>query len=234
LQGFKLFTEQNPECKAYLLLHTNWSEGWNIPERIKEIGVDPSRVLTTYICRNCRKYEVKPFQLPPEEYKKPRINVNSGQNQPCKHCGSKDGQVTVNTSDGVTEEELNEVYNLMDVYAHAFTSGALEFPLVESKLTELITLTTSYSCGEDWCTPESGGLPLDWQEYREIGTEFIKASTYPSSIAKQLKKVWNMTPQDRKKMGAKAREYVLNTCDIKVIGKAYEDIIDSAPYVISE
>ncbi len=231
LQGFKAFCEQNPECNAYLLLHTHWSEGWNIPERIKELGIDPSRVLTTYVCRNCKNYEVKPFALKPEDYAKPHIDINRGQNQPCPHCGSKNGQITTNPTDGVTEEQLNEVYNLMDVYCHPFTSGGQEIPVQEAKLTELITLVTNYSCGEEYCTSESGGFPLEWEEYREPGTEFIKASTFASSIAKQLKKVWKMKLPDRLSMGTTAREFVLRECEISVIGKKFEDIIDSAPLV---
>jgi glycosyltransferase involved in cell wall biosynthesis len=231
LQGFKEFTNQNPEANAYLLLHTHWSEGWNIPERIKELGVDPSRVLTTYVCRNCKQYEIKPFQLAPEEYAKPRIDVNKGQNQPCPHCGSKNGQITANVTDGVSEEQLNEVYNLMDVYCHPFTSGGQEIPIQEAKLTELITLVTNYSCGEEYCTPESGGFPLDWAEYREPGTEFIKATTFPASIAKQLRKVYKMKLADRRSMGEKARGFVLDTCEVAVVGKKFEEIIDNAPLV---
>lgn len=231
LQGFKIFCDRNPQSKAYLLLHTHWSEGWNIPERIKELGLDPSRVLTTYVCRNCKQYEVKPFALSPEDYAKPRIDVNRGQNQRCPHCGSTNGQITANVNDGVTEEQLNEVYNLMDVYAHPFTSGGQEMPIQEAKLTELITLVTNYSCGQDWVTPESGGFPLDWEEFREPGTEFIKATTFPASIAKQLNKVYEMKVSKRKELGRLARDYVLKTCEIASVGKAFEDIIDGAPFV---
>lgn len=230
LQGFKDFCKNNPQSKAYLLLHTHWSEGWNIPERIREVGVDPARVLTTYICRNCRQYEIKPFQLPAEEWKKPRINIEKGQNIKCRFCGSENGQITTNPTDGVTENDLNEVYNLMDVYCHPFTSGGQEMPLQEAKLTELITLTTNYACGEEYCTPESGGLPLDWSEYREQGTEFIKASTSEYSISKQLQKVFNMKPARRKEMGEIARKFVLDGFDISIVGKQFEDIIDNAPF----
>ena len=40
----------------------------------------------------------------------------------------------------------------MDVYCHPFTSGGMEIPIFEAKLTELVTLVTNYSCGEDSCT----------------------------------------------------------------------------------
>ena len=84
---------------------------------------------------------------------------------------------TTNIKAGVNESQLNEIYNLMDVYCHPFTSGGQEIPVQEAKLTELITLVTNYSCGEDCCGPDTGGLALDWAEYREPGTQFIKAST---------------------------------------------------------
>lgn len=61
LQGFKLFKQKNPECKPKLLLHTHWSEGWGIEKLSKETGVDIADILTTYICKKCRNYDVRPF-----------------------------------------------------------------------------------------------------------------------------------------------------------------------------
>ena len=175
LDGFSEFQRRNPTSKARLLLHTHWSEGWDIPRLLQEKKIDPNLILTTYFCKNCNQYEVKPFQ---------------GQNLDCKFCGAQKSQETTNVSAGVSDEQLNEIYNLLDVYCHPFTSGGQEIPVQEAKLTELITLVTNYSCGEEGCSTESGGLPLDWAEYREPGTQFIKASTSPNSIAKQLTQVF--------------------------------------------
>ena len=119
----------------------------------------------------------------------------------------------------------------MDVYCHPFTSGGQEIPVQEAKLTELITLVTNYSCGEDSCTEESGGLPLDWSEYREPGTQFIKASTSAESIASQLEKVWNMSKEERERVGQKARQWTIDNFSIEVIGKKLEEIIDEFPPV---
>ena len=189
LEGFKIFKKDCP--KAKLLLHTHWAEGWDIPRLIEEKGIDNNDILTTYFCSECKNYDIRPFV---------------GQKQNCKYCGAKETVNTTNIRQGVDEEQLNQIYNLMDVYCHPFTSGGMEIPIFEAKLTELITLVTSYSCGEDSCTSESGSFPLDWSEYREPGTQFIKASTYPSSIAKQLKKVWKMESNKRLQLGEKARQ----------------------------
>ena len=215
LEGFKEFLRQEPQSNARLLLHTHWSEGWDIPRLLHEKSIDPNLVLTTYFCSTCSSYEVRPF---------------TGQQQQCRACGSKTLNTT-NTTNGVSEKQLNQVYNLMDVYCHPFTSGGQELPVQEAKLTELITLVTDYSCGEDSCSPESGGIPLDWSEYREPGTQFIKASTYPSSISKSLKRVYKMRPEKRKAREKKSRQYVLDNYDKSIIGKKLEDIIDAAPAV---
>jgi glycosyltransferase involved in cell wall biosynthesis len=216
LEGFKQFKEANPTSKARLLLHTHWSEGWDIQRLLKEKSIDHSDILTTYVCNKCGTYHISPFK---------------GQEHKCSSCGTEKSVNTTNTGRGVSDAQLNEVYNLMDVYCHPFTSGGQEIPIQEAKLTELITLVTNYSCGEDCCTEESGGLPLDWTEYREPGTQFIKASTSPESICSQLSKVHAMTEQERDDWGKKSRQWTVDNFSIEVIGKQLEDIIDEMPPV---
>jgi len=216
LEGFKIFCEENPNSNAKLLLHTHWGEGWDIPRLIKEKSLDPTKILTTYFCNNCREYEIKPF---------------SGENQDCRFCGEKKSQTTTSSKNGVDEGQLNQIYNLMDVYCHPFTSGGQEIPIQEAKLAELITLVTNYSCGEDCCVEEAASLPLEWTEYREPGTQFIKASTDPKSISNQLSKVFSMDSLMKSKMGKQARDFVIKNYSTEAVGKQLEDIIDNMPDV---
>jgi len=216
IKGFKMFKQNNPSLKTKLLLHTHWNEGWNIKKLCEEHEISISDIITTYVCRNCRKYQIKNFTNHEED---------------CPYCKGKNSQVTTSPGFGVNESQLNEVYNLMDVYCHPFTSGGQEIPIQEAKLTELITLVTNYSCGEDSCEDGAGSLPLDWSEYREPDTMFIKASTYPNSICKQLNKVLAMKPETRKEMGKKSRQWVIDNFSIEVIGKYLEDFIDKSPKV---
>jgi glycosyltransferase involved in cell wall biosynthesis len=214
LDGFKKFKESNPESKAKLLLHTHWSEGWNIPEFLKEKNMKFEDILTTYFCAKCNSYEVRQF---------------TGQEQKCKFCGTGNSLNTTNIAQGVSEKQLNEVYNLMDVYCHPFTSGGQEIPIQEAKLTELITLVTDYSCGEDNCTEESGGIPLSWHEYREPGTQFIKASTDINSIALEIENIYKMDQSLKREVEKKSRQWAIDNFSIEVIGKQLEDIIDNMP-----
>lgn len=214
LEGYSIWKKNNPTVKSYLLLHTHWGEGWNIHKLADEYGVNKKEILTTYICKNCFQYEIKPFY---------------GHDLNCKFCGSEKSQITSNVGLGVSEEQLNEIYNLMDVYCHPFTSGGQEIPIQEAKLTELITLVTNYSCGEDLCEKESGSFPLEWAEYREHGTEFKKASTYPKSIAELIDKVYKMSSDERSKLGKKARDWTIENFSVENIGKKIEKFIDESP-----
>ena len=216
LDGFKLFYTNNPQINSKLLLHTHWNEGWDILKLLKEKDIDPKNILTTYVCKNCASYNVKPFSA---------HVIN------CDHCRTQNSCETTNVKTGVNEQQLNEIYNLMDVYCHPFTSGGQEIPIQEAKLTELVTLVTDYSCGEDCSTEASGGLPLEWAEYREPGTQFIKASTLPNSIYSQLQHVYNLSAETRKILGKKARQFVIDNYSIEVVGKFFEDLFDSFPEV---
>jgi len=215
MEGFKIFQNRNPESSAKLLLHTCFREGWSIPKLASEYDVKMEDILTTYVCKSCGSFQVKSYR---------------GEEGPCKFCGDPKSIVTTDTSYGITERELNQVYNLMDVYCHPFTSGGQEIPIQEAKLTELITLVTNYSCGEEMCEPEAHSLALDWSEYREHGTEFKKASTLPSSIAKQLRKAYNMKPEKRLEEGKKAREWTIKNFSPSSVGKFLEKFLDEAPF----
>ena len=216
LDGFKLFQENNKQAKAKLLLHTSWNEGWDIVKLLKEKEIDPKNILTTYVCKNCNAYNVKSFSS---------HVVN------CDFCRTQNSCETTNVKTGVNEQQLNEIYNLMDVYCHPFTSGGQEIPIQEAKLTELITLVTNYSCGEDCSTEASGGFPLEWAEYREPGTQFIKASTLPTSIFSQLQYVYSLSLETKKLLGKTARQFVIDNYSIEVVGKFFENLFDSFPHV---
>ena len=140
LEGYKMFKQQNPEIKnPRLLLYTHFSEGWDILRFCRDLEIDPSEVLATYKCRATGNYFVRPY---------------AGQDLNNPETGHEKSLVTVNVQDGLTEEQLNEWYNILDVYCHPFTSGGQERGIQEAKLCELITLVTNYSCGKTHAYPK--------------------------------------------------------------------------------
>lgn len=205
LEGFKLFKKLNPDSKPKLLLHTDWAEkeqGWDIVKYIEEKEIDPEDVLATYLCHKCGQYFVTPY---------------NGENKDCKVCGAKESVKTKNSSKGVNETQLNQIYNMMDVYCHPFTSGGQELPIQEAKAAGLITLVTEYSCGIDSCYKHQGGIPLDWSEYREPHTNFIKATTCPASIAHNLEAVYQMDEDTKQQYLENGKKHLDKNFSVDVI-----------------
>lgn len=226
MEGYQIWKKNNPDVKnTYLLLHTSLSEGWNIKSQAEQHGIDTKEILVTYICSKCGDYEVKSFD---DKNNIHGDNSVSLEGKDCPFCNSKGTQNTTSVSLGVTEQQLNEVYNLMDVYVHAFTSGGQEIPIQEAKLTELVTLVTNYSCGEECCEKDAYSLPLKWNKYLEHGTEFIKASTCPNSIAEQLDVFFKMSKKEKEKWGRLARKWVLQNFSIESVGKKIETFLDKS------
>ncbi len=216
MEGYKIWKNMHPNHPSFLLLHTNFAErGWDIEARRQELGLRPEDIWTTYICRDCREYEVKQY---------------AGQELGCRFCGAPKGQVTTGVHLGVTEDQLNDVYSLMDIYCHGLTSGGQELPLCEAGANGCIVATTNYSCGEEFSEPGSFGIPLAWHPYREPnGTEFIKATTDHQSIANAMERVFKITPDDRRLWGEKTREWTLKKFSIKSIGPQIEAFLDACP-----
>lgn len=211
LKGLYLFKQIHPEANAKVLLHTSWDESWDIKKFMKEFSLKDEDVLTTFVCKSCNYFKV---EHPTARQKK------------CPKC-EKETFVTTSPSHGIDEEELNDVYNLMDVYCHPFTSGGQEMPIQEAKFAGLITLATNYSCGEDNCAEGSGSIPLEWEEYREPGTQFIKAATSALSISNSLEKVFLMSKEKRKEVGIISKEWAYKNYSIESTCKKIELFIDN-------
>lgn len=216
MEGFLQFQKENPEIKnSKLLLHTNFAEGWDIVKLIEDVGLNKEDILTTYVCRDCGNYEVRSF---------------TGQDQPCRFCGSEKGQITCNVMQGITEEQLNEVYNLMDCYCHLANAGGCEMPIIEALYAELPLATVSYSFGKTF-TDEDFCYSIDWAKTIQFGTQFDRAAPSPNSVAKFLKKIAHADKSKRRDLGVKGRAFALATFSPEVVGKQWEQLIDSLPII---
>ncbi len=215
LEGFSIFKKHNPNDTSKLLLHTSWSEGWNIDSFINEFGVKKSDVLTTHVCRSCKKYDIKP---------------HDGEGVDCNFCGSKKSVITPNGGCGLSESEMNEIYNLIDFYIHPITSGGLEMPLVESLLAGTPISTVNYSCGEEFCS-QPFVTKIDYSTYREFGSQFIKSQPYAEDIAIVMAESSMCDPDTLSSLASSGREWALREFDLNTICKRIEDWIDNCPEV---
>jgi hypothetical protein len=219
IEAYAQFKRVNPEIKnTFLYTHTHYGEGWDIQRLCEQYGVDKNEVLCTYICKETRQYFIMPFQG--QDIENPVTKTKT--------------LITTNVGIGVTDEQLNEIYNIFSLYSHPATSGACELPCVEAALTEKIVTTCAYSFGEDIIEKNQGSIPMKFTFYTEHGTQFLKSQPSASSMSQIFKKVYDMAPDKKYKMEKLSREWALDNYAISVNGKKIEDFIDSCNLIEDE
>jgi glycosyltransferase involved in cell wall biosynthesis len=224
ISGYSEFLKQNPEMskKTKLLLHTHFAEGWDIMRFAKQYGVPEENILCTYICKETYKYFILPYAG--QDIENPTTKRKT--------------LITTNVSIGVTDSQLNEIYNIMDAYLHPATSGACEIPIVEAALAEKIVSTCDYSFGWNVVNHNKGCIPMDYSLYNEppmgSSTQFLKSQPYPSSISKIMKKICEMKKDRKKEMERHSREWALKNYSVSVNGEKIENFIDSQKFIEDE
>ena len=214
MDGFALFKKNNPQIKAKLLFHTHWGEGWNLQQLIKDKNLDPNDILTTYYCRECRQWEIRPF---------------IGLDQDCPLCGSKKSYSTCSITQGVSENDICDIYGLSDLVLNLATSGGFELAVWQAKMCEKIVATTSYSCGLDACTEESGGWPIDWSAYMEPHSQFIKATSCPKSICATMERFVSLDLEERKQTEIRARKFAIEWCSTDKVCQQIKETFEKLP-----
>ena len=212
IEAYSLFKKHNPEVKnTFLYTHTHYGEGWDIHRLCQQYGVDPKEVLCTYVCKETRQYFIAPFHG--QDIENPVIKRKT--------------LITANVGLGVSDEQLNEIYNIFSLYSHPATSGACELPCVEAALTEKIITTAPYSFGEDIIENNKGSIAMKFTFYTEHGTQFLKSQPSAYELSKIFKKVYEMKPHTKHQMEKDSRKWALENYSIEVNGSKFEEFIDS-------
>ena len=212
IEAYSLFKKHNPEVKnTFLYTHTHYGEGWDIHRLCQQYGVDPKEVLCTYVCKETRQYFIAPFHG--QDIENPVIKRKT--------------LITANVGLGVSDEQLNEIYNIFSLYSHPATSGACELPCVEAALTEKIITTAPYSFGEDIIENNKGSISMKFTFYTEHGTQFLKSQPSVYELSKIFKKVYEMKPHTKHQMEKDSRKWALENYSIEVNGSKFEEFIDS-------
>lgn len=216
IEAYSIFKKRNPHIKnTFLYTHTHYGEGWNIPKLCEQYKVDLKEILCTYVCMETREYFIRPF---------------SGQNIPNPKTG-KNTLVTSNVELGVSDKQLNEIYNIFSVYSHPATSGACELPCVEAALTEKIVLTCKYSFGEDIVTKNEGSFAIPFSFYTEHGTHFLKSQPNPEKLAELFLEIYNLNENEKKSLEKKSKDWAVENYSIEINGSKIEKFIDSVEFV---
>lgn len=224
IAGYSEFLKQNPEMekKSKLILHTHFGEGWDIMRFVEQYGVPKENILATYVCKDSGEYFLLPYSG--QDIENPKTKEKT--------------LITANVQLGVSDSQLNEIYNIMDGYIHPVTSGGCEIPIIEAALTEKIVSTCDYSFGWSVIHKNKGAIPMDYSFYNEppVGgnTQFLKSQPFPSSIAKIMKKILSLKDDRKRDMEKESRKWALENYSVNINGAKIETFIDQQPIIENE
>ena len=241
--------------KSVLLLHTAWPDNmfsYDYPRHIMRLQSYPwmtnhfkgikDSVLQTLTCHNaaCKKTSIG-FAM--ALYNRPlQGNLIP---MPCCWCGKNEATCPT-VGQGLSREELAEIYNLMDLYVQCSICEGEGMPCNEAKACGKPTLVVNYSA-----LAEKGRFPAEYMNIKELGikeedykfhkggdvlevgrfyyeaeTSCMRALPNINDMADKMREVITNDAL-RKKMGEEAREAMVACCDSDKLAKQWEYVLDN-------
>lgn len=204
--------KESPELgkRLYLYLHTSYPDaGWDIPDLLKEHRL-ANKVLFTYLCRKCKKIYARTF---------------AGPVVGCELCGENTCQFT-SVSQGVSSEQLSDIYNLFDCYVqYAICEGA-GMPQVEAGACGLPIFTVNYSAMVD-IVKKLKATPIKIKsKFKELETKAIRVYPDNQDLVDKLYVFFNLEDKQRQLIAKDTRKLTEKYFDWDNTFKIWEQYLD--------
>lgn len=222
MEAFSLFLKEAPSelaNKTYLYLHTCWPDvGYDLPSLMKEFGLS-SKCLFTYLCHSCGAAF-------PDYFSDARTS--------CQHCGKLEARFPT-TQVGVSEQTMNEIYGLGDVFVQYAKNEGFGMPTVEASACGLVAMAVDYSAMSD-VIRKVNGTPIRVERfYRESETGRKLALPDNRDFIEKLIKLLQLPSGVRQKMGYESRKLAQLHYNYDTSAKVWENHFDEiAPSLIQQ
>lgn len=186
--------DNNLDKNILLYLHTSYPEvnGWNLPELLIEYNL-LNNTIFTYRCKKCSHMCIGKFQ--------------SHKNL-CEKCGSVTTMASV--TNGVTQEELAEIYNLFDIYLQYAICEGFGIPQVEAVACGIPLITMNHGAMAEIGHKLDAILVDIEREFRDINTNGVRAYPNNAHTVTIINKLLRTTKIERERIGSHSREILLN------------------------
>lgn len=215
--GFKHFLETTTPQLAqntYLLLHTSFPDAtpWDLPRLIKNLGIS-NKVLFTYICHNCHNVSIRQWQ---------------DTKSLCLKCNNYSCRLPSNIL-GVNNNQLRDIYNLMDIYVQYANSEGIGIGQLEAASCGVPVMAVNYSGMED-VVKKLGAYPINYHKLTcEIATMCWRAVPNDQHFAEQLNKFLQLPEALRKKRGETTLKLAREVCDWDKCAAVWDKTLDLCP-----
>lgn len=199
--------------KTFLYLHTSFPEenGWDIPALLLEYNL-LDKVFFTYKCKNCGHFY--PSKI--------RTGVTV-----CSKCNHRSVYMA-GPSNGINTENLNEIYNLFDIFVQYAICEGFGMPQVEAAACGLQTAAVDHSAMTE-IMENVDGIKIPVQRmFREMEINADRAYPDNDFTANMLYNFFINTPENIKlENSKKIREKCLSTYTWDNVYKVWEEAFDS-------
>lgn len=193
--------------KFKFLVNTNLSEGWKLIDQCKEYGLSDDDFLCSYSCDNCKNFSVSKYL---------------GDGIRCPYCNAEKTFHTPNVRGGLTDDQLNILYNISDYYSLPISSGGFEITILEALAVGLPVGTVEYSSGLNYKdAPDIDFYRYDY--YKEINSNFNKACVDVESMFSAI-----AARSNKKHKPQKNKSYALKKFNPKFTCEKIENWIDES------
>ena len=212
MRAFSEFLKKAPPQiaeKSLLYLHTSYPEkmGWNITSLAHEFG---SKLIVTYKCRHCGKYFVSRY----------RDAITT-----CNYCGNASATMP-GVQNGVEHSELNNIYNLMDLYVQYAICEGFGMPQVEAAAAGTPIASINYSAMED-VVKFCNGYPIEPKLSRELETNADRSGPNNDELVKIMLKCATQPEAQSRKKRLETRKGCISRYTWDNAAKAWENYFDS-------
>lgn len=207
----QLLKNNNNNKKLYLYLHTSFPDAfcWDIPSLLLEHNV-ANNVLITYRCAKCNGYEPSVFK---------------GIKKICPSCRSLTSYIC-SPSNGVSDTELNEIYNIFDTYVQYAICEGFGIPPVEAASTGLPIVTINYGAMGEIGSNIGAFLIETARVFREQETNANRCYPDDSHCIKILQSLIDMPLTELNNIGKQTRDKLIQYYNWDKTAKIYEQIFD--------
>lgn len=212
LDVFTKLKNNNPEKPLYLYLHTSYPDalGWDIPALLLEHNIS-NNVLLTYKCKFCKSF---------------MSSVYKGITKICNKCNQKTSCLW-STNNPLENTELNQIYNLFDIYIQYAICEGFGIPVVEAASVGLPIVTVNFGAmGE--VGNNIGSYLVDTQRiFREQETNADRCYPNNDQCYSILEKLINTPFMELNTIGKNTRKKLLSSYSWDKTAKIYENIFDN-------
>lgn len=189
-KAFAQYLQQSKREDVLLYCHTSYPDmGWDFARLLNDYGI-ASKVLFTYICKNCGT--VFPMKF-------------SDGVSPCTKCGRVAASPS-NVQIGVDNNTLSIIYNCFDLYIQYANSEGYGMSIAEAAACGVPIVATDFSAMEA-TVPQFAGKSIPLHDtYIEHATGCQRAIPDHAKFIEMLHEILNYTPEQMAKWSKKTRE----------------------------